>query len=61
MKSSTYKIVEVFYAENEKVWRVVEKKPDGKMQDIARMTSREQAEQYINVRTQQEAPEQNQW
>lgn len=61
MKSSTYKIVEVFYAENEKVWRVVEKKPDGKMQDIARMTSREQAEQYINVRTQQEAPEHNQW
>ena len=43
------------------MWRVVEKKPDGKMQDIARMTSREQAEQYINVRTQQEAPEHNQW
>ena len=61
MKSSTYKIVEVFYAEDERLWRVVEKKADGKMQDIAHMTSREQAEHYINVRTQQEAPEHNQW
>ena len=31
MKSSTYEIVEVFYAENEKQYRVVQKKPDGKM------------------------------
>ena len=41
MKSSTYEIVEVFYAENEKQYRVVEKKPDGKIQDVARLTSRE--------------------
>ena len=36
---STYEIVEVFYAENEKQYRVVEKKPDGKIQDVARLTS----------------------
>ena len=40
MKSSTYEIVEVFYAENEKQYRVVQKKPDGKIQDLARLTSR---------------------
>ena len=31
MKNSTYEIVEVFYAENERQYRVVEKKPDGKI------------------------------
>ena len=34
MKNSTYEIVEVFYAENEGQYRVVEKKPDGKMKDV---------------------------
>ena len=60
MKSSTYEIVEVFYAENEKQYRVVQKKPDGKIQDVARLTSREKDQYYIDVRTQQEAPEHNQ-
>ena len=61
MKNSTYEIVEVFYAENERQYRVVEKKPDGKIKDVARMTSREKAQYYIDVRTQQEASEHNQW
>ena len=61
MKSSTYEIVEVFYAENEKQYRVVQKKPDGKIQDVARLTSREKAQYYIDVRTQQAASEHNQW
>ena len=61
MKNSTYEIVEVFYAENERQYRVVEKKPDGKIKDVARLTSREKAQYYIDVRTQQEAPEHNQW
>jgi len=58
---STYEIVEVFYAENEKQYRVIEKKPDGKIQDVARLTSREKAQYYVDARTQQEAPEHNQW
>jgi hypothetical protein len=58
---STFDIVEVFYAENEKVYRVVEKRPDGQIQDVARLTSREKAEYYIDARQQQEAPEHNQW
>ncbi len=45
---STYEIVEVFYAENEKVYRVIEKKPDGKIQDVARLTSREKAQYYVD-------------
>ena len=48
-------------AENEKQYRVVQKKPDGKIQDVARLTSREKAQYYIDVRTQQEASEHNQW
>ena len=60
-KNSTYEIVEVFYAENEKEYRVVQKKPSGQIQDVARLPSREKAQYYINVRTQQEAPEHNQW
>ena len=44
-----------------KQYRVVEKKPDGKIQDVARLTSKEKAQYYIDVRTQQEAPEHNQW
>tara|TARA_A100000164_G_scaffold240064_1_gene213360 strand:+ start:2119 stop:2307 length:189 start_codon:yes stop_codon:yes gene_type:complete len=60
-KNSTYEIVEVFYAENEKQYRVVQKKPNGQIQDVARLTSREKAQYYIDVRTQQEAPEHNQW
>jgi len=58
---STYEIVEVFYAENEKVYRVVQKKADGKIQDVARLTSKEKAQQYVDVRRQQEASEHNQW
>ena len=58
---STYEIVEVFYAENEKQYRVVQKKPDGKIQDVARLTSREKAQHYVDTRIQQEAPEHNQW
>jgi hypothetical protein len=58
---NTYEIVEVFYAENEKVYRVVQKKADGKIQDVARLTSREKAQQYVDVRIQQEASEHNQW
>ena len=61
MKSSTYEIVEVFYSENERQYRVVEKKPDGKIQDVARLTSREKAQYYIDTRTQQEDPRHNQW
>jgi len=61
MKSSTYEIVEVFYAENERQYRVVERKPDGKIQDVARLTSREKAQYYIDARTQQEDPRHNQW
>ena len=61
MKSSTYESVEVFYAENERQYRVVEKKPDGKIQDVARLTSREKAQYYIDARTQQEDPRHNQW
>ena len=60
-KNNTYEIVEVFYAENEKQYRVVQKKPNGQIQDVARLTSREKAQYYIDVRTQQEAPEHNQW
>ena len=59
--SNTYEIVEVFYAENERQYRVVQKKPNGQIQDVARLTSREKAQYYIDVRTQQEAPEHNQW
>ena len=59
--NSTYEIVEVFYAENEKEYRVVEKRSSGEIQDVARLSSREKAQYYINVRTQQEAPEHNQW
>ena len=58
---STFDIVEVFYAQNEKVYRVIEKTPDGKIRDVARLTSREKAQYYIDARTQQEAPEHNQW
>ena len=61
MKNSTYEIVEVFYAENERQYRVVEKKPDGEIQDVARLTSREKAQYYIDARTQQEDPRHNQW
>ena len=39
---------------------VVEKKPDGKIQDVARLTSKEKAQYYIDVRTQL-TPEHNQW
>ena len=59
--SNTYEIVEVFYAENERQYRVVQKKPNGQIQDVARLHSREKAQYYIDVRTQQEAPEHNQW
>ena len=59
--NSTYEIVEVFYPENEKEYRVVEKRSSGEIQDVARLSSREKAQYYINVRTQQEAPEHNQW
>ena len=58
---STYEIVEVFYAQNERVYRVIEKKADGQIQDVARLTSREKAQYYVDARTQQEAPEHNQW
>ena len=61
MKNSTYEIVEVFYAENERQYRVVEKKPDGEIQDVARLSSREKAQYYIDARTQQEDPRHNQW
>ena len=61
MKNSTYEIVEVFYAENERQYRVIEKKPDGEIQDVARLTSREKAQYYIDARTQQEDPRHNQW
>ena len=61
MKNSTYEIVEVFYAENERQYRVVEKKPDGEIQDVARLASREKAQYYIDARTQQEDPRHNQW
>ena len=61
MKNSIYEIVEVFYAENERQYRVVEKKPDGEIQDVARLTSREKAQYYIDARTQQEDPRHNQW
>ena len=54
---NTYEIVEVFYAENERQYRVVQKKPNGQIQDVARLTSREKAQYYIDARTQQEAPE----
>jgi len=57
---STFKIVEVFYAQNEREYRVVEQRPDGKIQDVARLTSREKAQYYIDARTQQQAPEHNQ-
>jgi hypothetical protein len=50
---STFDIVEVFYAQNERVYRVVEKRPDGQIQDVARLTSREKAQYYVNARTQQ--------
>ena len=60
-RMSTFDIVEVFYAENERVYRVVEKRPDGQIQDVAKLTSREKAQYYIDARTQQEAPEHNQW
>ena len=49
--NSTYEIVEVFYAENEKEYRVVEKRSSGEIQDVARLPSREKAQYYINVRT----------
>tara|TARA_S200002703_G_scaffold124585_1_gene110737 strand:- start:1257 stop:1457 length:201 start_codon:yes stop_codon:yes gene_type:complete len=58
---STYEIVEVFYAQNERVYRVIEKKADGQIQDVARLTSREKAQYYVDARTQQQAPEHNQW
>ena len=58
---STFDIVEVFYAQNERVYRVVEKRPDGQIRDIARLTSREKAQYYVDARTQQQAPEHNQW
>lgn len=58
---STFDIVEVFYAQNEKVYRVIEKTPDGEIRDVARLTSREKAQYYIDARTQQKAPEHNQW
>ena len=61
MKNSIYEIVEVFYAENERQYRVIEKKPDGEIQDVARLTSREKAQYYIDARTQQEDPRHNQW
>ena len=54
---STFDIVEVFYAENERVYRVVEKRPDGQIQDVARLTSREKAEYYIKARQPQTALE----
>ncbi len=47
---STYEIVEVFYAQNERVYRVIEKKADGQIQDVARLTSREKAQYYIDAR-----------
>jgi len=47
---STFDIVEVFYAENEREYRVVEKRPDGRIQDVARLTSREKAQYYIDAR-----------
>ena len=46
---STFDIVEVFYAENEREYRVVEKRPDGQIQDIARITRREKAQYYIDA------------
>jgi len=61
MKNSTFEIVEVFYAENEKQYRVIEKKPNGEIKDVARLTSREKAQYYIDARRQQTAPEHNQW
>ena len=54
---STFDIVEVFYAENERVYRVVEKRPDGQIHDVARLTSREKAQYYIDARQQQIEPE----
>ena len=54
---STFDIVEVFYAENEKIFRVVEKRPDGQIRDVARLTSREKAQYYINARQPQREPE----
>ena len=54
---STFDIVEVFYAQNERVYRVVEKRPDGQIRDVARLTSREKAQYYINARQPQAALE----
>jgi len=54
---STFDIVEVFYAQNERVYRVVEKRPDGQIRDVARLTSREKAEYYIKARQPQTALE----
>ena len=50
MKNNTYEIIEIFYAQNEKVYRVVEKKPNGEIKDVARLPSREKAEYYIKCR-----------
>ena len=54
---STFDIVEVFYAQNERVYRVVEKRPDGQIQDVARLTSRAKAQYYIDARQPQPEPE----
>jgi hypothetical protein len=54
---STFDIVEVFYAENERVYRVIEKTPNGQIRDIARLTSREKAEHYIEAYQPQLEPE----
>jgi len=54
---STFDIVEIFYAQNERVYRVVEKRPDGQIQDVARLTSREKAEHYIDAYQPQLEPE----
>ena len=61
MSETIFEIVEVFYAENERQYRVIEKRPDGKINTVAKLTSREKAQYYIEARQQQTAPEHNQW
>jgi len=56
------RIIETHYGYGRTVWRVTAEREHGRLITLGKFSSREQAENYIKIRVQQQqAKEHNQW
>jgi len=59
---SDMQIIETHYGYGRTIWRVTSKRKYGELVTLGKFSSREQAENYIKIRIQQQqAKEHNQW